>query len=227
MTRRTALALAAAAALLAGCGGGGEDAAKASAGTPLVGTFAVTAGACTGSGPTGSWFRMVTPTGTVEKGPYVDNADSRCADKSVTLLAAGTDGGLRTGGFQPQPASPFGPEGQSLSGRVVAPVQFFAVGFGVSTNAKDPQTGATVPAPVVTRDGDALSADLRSWAVGWNGQHFNQGAPKPDGKGSKATGTYDEATGAYTLEWTSRISGGPFNGFTGVWHLTGTFRSSD
>jgi len=225
MTRRTALALACAALLAAGCGGG-DDGAKASAGTPLVGTFAVAAGTCAASGPSGSWFRMVTPTGTVGKGPYVDNADSRCADKSVTLLAPGTDGGLRTGGFQPQPAKPFGPKGQSLSGRIVAPVQFFAVGFGVATNAEDPQTSVTVTAPSVTRDGDRLTADLRSWAVGWNGQHFNQGAPKPDGKGPEATGRYDEASGAYTLEWTSKIAGGPFNGFTGVWHLTGTFRAS-
>lgn len=226
MTRRTLASLLAAGAVLTGCGAGGDDPAGASSGTPLVGTFRVEAGSCAGGAPTGSWFRMVTPTGTVAKGPYVDNADSGCPDKSVTLLAPGSDGGLVTGGFQSQPATAFDAKGGSQAGRVVAPVRFFAVGFGVSTNAKDPQTGTTVSAPVVTRDGSVLRADLRSWGVGWNGQQFNQGAPKPDGSGEQATGTYDPASGAYVLEWTSRISGGPFNGFTGVWHLAGTFRAA-
>ena len=224
MTRSTPLVLAGGALLLVSACGGGGGTAKASAGTPLVGTFGVTAGTCTAAGPLGSWFRMATPAGTAAKGPYVDNADSRCTDKSVTLLAPGTDGGLRAGQFQPQPTPAFATGGGSRSGLVVAPVRFFAVGFGVSTNAKDPQTGTTVAAPTVTRDGTRLSADLRSWAVGWNGQQFNQGAPKPDGTGAKATGTFDPATGAYTLEWTSKISGGPFNGFTGIWHLAGTYR---
>jgi hypothetical protein len=225
MTPRFAPALLALGLLLTGCGGGGDKVA-ATSGTALVGTFGVQAGACTASGPSGSWFRMVTPSGTVADGPFVDNADSRCTDKTVTVLAPGSDGGLRTGGFQPQPTPPFDAKGASLAARVVAPVQFFAVGFGVATNEVDPQAKAKVTAPVVTVEGSVLSADLRSWAVGWNGQHFNQGAPKPDGSGQRATGTYDKATGAYTLEWTSKISGGPFNGFTGVWHLTGTFREA-
>jgi hypothetical protein len=36
-------------------------------------------------------------------------------------------------------------------------------------------------------------------------------------------GTYDRSIHAYSLEWTSHIDGGPFNGFTGMWHLEGTF----
>jgi hypothetical protein len=225
MTRRTWPALAACALLVSACGGG-EDRATAHAGTPLVGTFGVAAGSCAASAPSGSWFRMVTSAGTVAKGPFVANADSRCADKTVSLLAPGADGGLRTGGFQPQLVPPFDGKGASTSGRVVATVPFFGVGFGVSTNPKDPQTGTTVAAPVVTRDGTSLTADLRAFAVGWNGQQFNQGAPKPDGSGERAQGTFDPASGAYTLEWTSTIVGGPFNGFTGVWHLTGTFRAA-
>ena len=31
------------------------------------------------------------------------------------------------------------------------------------------------------------------------------------------------ATNAFTIEWTSLIVGGPFNGFTGQWHLSGQF----
>jgi hypothetical protein len=60
--------------------------------------------------------------------------------------------------------------------------------------------------------------------VSWNGQQFNQGAPKPGG-GGQASGTYDKATGRYTLDWTSAIKGGPFDGFIGVWHLEGIYRT--
>lgn len=44
-----------------------------------------------------------------------------------------------------------------------------------------------------------------------------------EGEGPPATGTYDSESGKYTLEWTSLIVDGPFNGFTGVWHLEGVF----
>src|SRR4051794_36460481 len=39
-------------------------------------------------------------------------------------------------------------------------------------------------------------------------------------------GTYDPSSRKFTLDWKSRIVGGPFNGFTGVWHLAGTFVSA-
>jgi cell division septation protein DedD len=41
-----------------------------------------------------------------------------------------------------------------------------------------------------------------------------------------ASGTYDAATGRYTLTWTSTIVGGPFDKFAGQWHLEGTFRAA-
>jgi hypothetical protein len=75
--------------------------------------------------------------------------------------------------------------------------------------------------------GGQLSGDLRAFAASWNRQHFNQGAPKPDGSTpgitSGPSGTYDASTRRFTLTWTSQIVGGPFNNFTGAWHLTGTF----
>jgi hypothetical protein len=40
------------------------------------------------------------------------------------------------------------------------------------------------------------------------------------------TGTYNADTKAYTLDWTSQIIGGPFNNFSGHWHLEGTFEPS-
>lgn len=76
-------------------------------------------------------------------------------------------------------------------------------------------------------DGGKLSGDVAAFDATWNKQAFNQGSPKPDGSRpgntSPATGTYDAATGAYSLTWTSQIVGGPFNNFTGYWHLEGTF----
>jgi len=37
------------------------------------------------------------------------------------------------------------------------------------------------------------------------------------------SGTYDSATHAFVITGASEIVGGPFNGFTGYWHLPGTF----
>src|SRR3954462_15115556 len=139
------------AAALSGCG----DASHASttSGAAVSGLLGIRAGSCSGDKPSGSYFRMVTPTGQQGKGPYVSNADSSCKDKTVTLLKPGSDGGLHLGTYQPQPSPPFGSGGNSASTAIVSPTPFFAVQFGVSTNAKDPQTGAKVPAPTASRNG--------------------------------------------------------------------------
>jgi hypothetical protein len=200
-----------------------------SAGGKLVGTFKLTAGVCSGGAATGgSYFRMVQSGGTVDAGPWVPNADSTCGDKSYSALTPGTDGGLVTGAYQAQPASPFDATKNGVATLIAQPVKFFGTGFAVSTNATDPQSSAAVPVPSITADaGGNLTGDVRAVTVAWNGQQFNQGAPKPDGSHPGNTkdlsGTYDSGTGAYKLQWTSQIVGGPFNGFTGVWHLEGTF----
>lgn len=216
----------------AGCGGDKEPAAASDGdASALVGLFAVNAGACDASGSSGSWFRMVQPGGTIEAGPFVTNGDSSCGDKTITPLTPGTDGGLKTGDFQSQPEPPFDPDGNSVSGRIVVPQKWFAVSFGLATNANDPQTATSAEPPRITRNGDKLGGQLEALAASWNGQHFNQGAPKPGGDrpGLTAgpTGTYDEATGRYTLEWSSQIVGGPFSNFTGIWHLEGTFQPTN
>ncbi|HUR49110.1 MAG TPA: hypothetical protein VMY88_06215 [Acidimicrobiales bacterium] len=222
-------------ALVLGSAGCGDDESPSAAGEgsapPLVGLFAVNAGTCDASGSAGSWFRMVQPGGTIAAGPFVTNGDSSCADKTITPLTPGADGGLRTGEFQGQPEPPFDPDGNSVSGRIVVPQKWFAVSFGLATNKTDPQTSATAKAPRITRNGDKLGGQLEALAASWNGQHFNQGAPKPGGERPGLTagpsGTYDEASGRYTLEWSSQIVGGPFSNFTGIWHLEGTFQPSN
>jgi hypothetical protein len=208
-----------------------DETSEADGGSDLVGLFGIDAGQC-GGDVTGSYFRMVQPGGDPESGPYVDNIDSSCDDTTYTPLEPGTDGGLITGEYQPQPEPPF--EGASQNGAadaIVQPEPFFAVAFAVATNEVDPQTGDDVPVPSLTIVGDGdLTGDVSAWGVAYSGQHFNQGSPKPDGSrpGNTAgpTGTYDSSTGNYVLEWTSLIVGGPFDGFTGVWHLEGKYEAS-
>lgn len=222
------------AALLVGaCGGDdddGEDAAEAADGSSLEGLFAIMGGECpSGAEPTGSFFRMVEPDGTLESGPFVENADSPCDDKKLSPLLPGSDGGLRTGALQPEASPPFDGTGNGVSSAVTQPTPFFGVTFATATNEKDPQTEAGTNVPGITVKDGRLSGDLSAFAASWNNQHFNQGVPKPNGEkpGLTAgpTGTYDDGTGSYTLEWSSQIVGGPFNNFTGIWHLEGEFES--
>ncbi|HEX9682760.1 MAG TPA: hypothetical protein VGA13_06740 [Acidimicrobiales bacterium] len=186
----------------------------ATAPVELDGLFRIAAGSCDGEAG-GSWFRMRNPSGGT-----VTNSDSSCQGGQITLLSPGTDGGLLTGEYQALPES-------GLPRRITEPTAFFGNDFGTSTNPSDPQTGTEVGAPVIFDEGGSLSGDLRSFEAFWNGQHFNQGSPKPDGSSPGATeavtGTYDPSTGAYSLEWASHIEGGPFNGFSGEWHLAGVF----
>ena len=201
-------------------------AAAQASGQALAGTFRITQGSCTGGQAAGSTFRMVVPSGGAG-GPYVSNNDSTCSDHTYTLLAPGTDGGLITGAYQSEPNPGFDGNGNSLAARITKPAIFYGVAFSTSTNQVDPQTKARVTAPSVAVDNGKLTGDLRAFAASWNHQEFNQGAPKPDGSkpGNTAapTGTYNADTGAFTLNWASQIQGGPFNNFTGYWHLEGTF----
>jgi len=209
-------------------GTGKKTEAGRAAGSALVGLFRVDAGRCTDAGvTTGAWFRMIQPGGKAGDGPFVPNGDSPCGDKTWSPLKPGADGGLMTGTYQPQPAEPFDAEGRGTADAILAPTAFFAVPFANATNPVDPQTGAKTTAPAITATGGRLSGDLSAFAAAWNKQHFNQGAPKPGGAMPGLTagpsGTYDAATRHYLLEWSSQIIGGPFNNFTGVWHLEGTF----
>ncbi len=243
-SRSTAVLVLIAAVLLVGaaCGSDDDDSSSTttaadsgsdsgSGGGELMGVFTVTAGECAEAGvTTGSAFRMVESGGTAADGPFVVNADSDCGDPTWSSLSPGTDGGLMTGDYQPAPDPPFdGTNGAATA--IIEPVTFFAAGFALSTEETDPTSSTATPAPTITADDSgALTGDLSSLLVSWNGQQFNQGSPKPDGSTSAGTtpveGTYDADTGAYTLDWTSEISGGPFNGFIGVWHLEGVVETS-
>jgi hypothetical protein len=224
----------------------------------LIGLFRLTPGAVDGEAITGTWFRMLQPGGDAQNGPYMENGDSPADGGEATLLAPGTSGGLRSGGYQSEPVPGFDGGGNALADAITLPTKWFGVSFSISTNQVDPQTQTEVPPPTIVLEDGKLTADLSAWAASWNGQEFNQGAPKPvlstgaqapgqeqaervwdwvAGKfleaapkststGDGATGTYDPETGAFTLEWTSYIEGGAFNGFTGLWHLEGVFEPS-
>jgi hypothetical protein len=170
----------------------------------------------------GSYFRMILPGGTDK---FFANGDSRAADKSYTLFRTGKDKGLKLGAFQNPPNPAFAPNGFALANRIVLPETFAGIDFSISTAAIDAQTGQKDTAPKLYATGKKISGDLRAWTAGWNSISFNQGSPKSNGTlpgyTKPVTGTYDPKTKRYEITWYSLIVGGPFNGFTGYWHLQG------
>jgi hypothetical protein len=193
-------------------------------GTPLVGLLRLDPGVQSASGAiAGTYFQMF----------GIVNNDSTALDKNYTLLRPGTDGGLRTDVYQPAPSPAFAgtfegqPTGNALANRIVAPQKFFQIDFSIVTDAVDAQTGQADPLPHIVAHDGKLSGQTTAWVAQWNGLSFNQGSPKPDGTSpgntQPVTGTYDAATRHFVLQWKSLIVGGPFGGFTGGWHLEGTF----
>jgi hypothetical protein len=177
----------------------------------LVGTFSLDDAVCDAAEVSGSYFRMLQPDGN-----YIPNSDSACADVTYSGLTAGTDGGLVTGAYQEAPDPAFDEAGNATADAIFAPVTFFAVAFAGATDSAEAM-------PMLTATDGVLTGDLSAFTAYYGGGSFNQGAPKPDGTGEAPMGTIDPETGAYVLDWTSLISGGSFDGFTGVWHLEGTF----
>ncbi len=171
---------------------------------------------------TGSYFRMILPGGTDK---FFLNNDSRAKDKSYTLFRTGTDKGLTLGAFQGPPTPAFADNGFARAQRIVRPEKFAGIDFSISIAAVDGQTGLKDTPPRLYATGKKITGDLRAWTAGWNKIYFNQGAPKPNGTlpgfTKPVSGTYDPKTKRYELNWYSLIVGGPFNGFTGYWHLQG------
>jgi hypothetical protein len=197
--------------------------------TVLNGTFRIQTGAEVAGAIAGSWFEMFIPGGS---SPLV-NGNSPLVNQDYTPLSAGTDGGLQTFGYEVAPSPAFdgvkeGKEvGNALANALIQPQDFFGYNFSVVTEPVDRQAKTADPLPNILDTGGHLTGQVTAWVVGWNGQWFNQGSPKPDGtlpSGTTAlSGTCDAATGHYVLEWKSLIVGGPFNSFLGSWHLEGTF----
>jgi hypothetical protein len=208
--------------------------ASAAAATPLSGTLAIAPGKYVAAGHgkathyTGSYFRMLLP-GATDK--YFRNPNSKAKDKSYTLFIPGSQRGLRLGSFQPPPTPAFASDGFALASTIVKPMTFAGINFSISTAPTDAQSGQTDVAPSLSATGSQVTGNFSAWTAEWNSIYFNQGAPKPGsepfpGPTRPVNGTYNSRTKAYQIIWYSLIVGGPFNGFTGYWHLQGTLLPS-
>jgi hypothetical protein len=175
----------------------------------------------------GTYFRMLYPGG---KTGYFKNSSSRAQDESYTLLRPGTQGGLALGSYQPPPKTAFTSTGSALAQTITRPEGFEDIKFSVSTAKTDAQSGKPATPPTLYLSAGKITGDLSAWTAEWNKVYFNQGSPKPGGSypGSTTpvTGTYDPKTKAFLITWYSQIVGGPFNGFTGFWHLEGRLKGS-
>jgi hypothetical protein len=97
------------------------------------------------------------------------------------------------------------------------------VRFGLATFPVDPQSRNRASAPILSHRGRRLNANLSALTATWNRTFFNQGQPKPGASRPNVRGVYNPRTRRFTLEWRSRIRGGAFNGFTGIWRLHGRY----
>jgi hypothetical protein len=163
----------------------------------------------------------------VDKGPYFNNADSRCSNRSYTVITRGAQGGLVTGSFQPNPSPAFTKKGSALANGIMRPVSFTGIALSVATNQVDPQMRRHVPTPSISLRGGQLSGQVQALSAAWDKIFINQGSPKPGGGRPGSTtpvsGTYNARTHAFVLTWTSQIVGGQFNQFVADWYLTGIF----
>jgi hypothetical protein len=150
--------------------------------------------------------------------------------------------------FQPRDDPPCHPTTTGgTTDRIHQPQGFFGVNWGSATQAEviPGATGlASIPTIVWDTTNDTLSGDLSAFGMCWSNLFFAQGDPRPTGlppvsgtgqenecaepqprglSPAPVTGTYNPATGAYTLDWRSRIGGSFGCSFTGHWHFEGEF----
>jgi hypothetical protein len=96
--------------------------------------------------------------------------------------------------------------------------------WAASWNNQNFNQGAPKPVPNTS----AKSPGEKQAQAAWDfvSQKFLGATAKATVTGTSATGTYNAKTGQFELQWTSLIVGGPFNGFTGLWHLVGTYHAA-
>lgn len=175
----------------------------------LANTLLITSGNDSG-GLTGSYFVMRDARGT----PIVNSSTGT----TYTLLRAGT-GGLRLLAYTEAPSPAFDGSGNALASTIIQPTLFAGVRFSVATPRVDPVSRATNNLPQIIVNllliPPTIRVDLGAWTAYWNSQTFNQGAA------FDAT-SYDLRTGRIVLDWSKRITSGPFANFIGNWHVEGT-----
>jgi hypothetical protein len=96
--------------------------------------------------------------------------------------------------------------------------------WAASWNNQNFNQGAPKPVP----NTGAKSPGEKQAQQAWNfvSQRWLGASPRATVTGAGATGTFNAKTGQFVLHWTSLIVGGPFNGFTGLWHLEGVYHAS-
>lgn len=97
--------------------------------------------------------------------------------------------------------------------------------WAASWNDQEFNQGA--PKPPEKQGAQVAGAEQVQRVWDWVSQRWFDRPAADAARGPAATGTYDAKTRAFTLQWTSAIAGGPFNGFTGVWHLEGVYEPAD
>lgn len=156
------------------------------------------------------------------KPAFAPNGDSRADAITAPTRFFGVRFSISTNAVDPQTRTSVAPPTVRLvDGRLEADLSSWAA----SWNNQDFNQGA--PKPVTSTDakapGQAEAGKVWDWVAGT----YLDAAPPSATKGAPARGTYDPKTKRFTLEWTSLISGGPFNNFTGLWHLEGTFEPDE
>lgn len=245
----TAFALAFALGGLSACGGEKDDQAAFSG--ELVGLLELTPGKADGAEVTGTYFRMVTIAGDFMKnadspadegkatllspgtsgglrfGGYQSHpkpafdAQGNSTSDGITKPTPffGVDFSIGTNPVDPQTKADVAPPTVIVKdGRVEADLS----SWGVTWNNQVFNQGAPKPVPNTGAKAPGQEKAEKVWD--WVAGKYLEAAPAAGTEGPKATGTYDASTGKIVLEWTSLIVGGPFGGFTGQWHLEGTFK---
>lgn len=244
----TALAVVLALGGLAGCGSDGDDS-KFSG--ELVGLLKLTPGSFADGKVSGTWFRMVTISGEYMKnadspadggqatllepgssgglrfGGYQSHPkpafdrNGNSLSKAITLPTDffGVAFSIGTNPVDPQTKADVAPPKVTVKdGKVTADLS----SWGVTWNNQVFNQGAPKPVPDTGAKAPGQEKAEKVWD--WVAGKYLESAPPATTTGPPATGTYDEKTGRIVLEWTSLIVGGPFGGFTGMWHLEGTFQ---
>lgn len=149
---------------------------------------------------------------------FAANGDSRADAITKPAKFFGVRFSIATNPVDPQTKTQVAPPTAYVKdGRLTADLS----SWGVTWNNQVFNQGA--PKPVSNTGAKAPGQEKAEKVWDWVAGKYLESAPAPTITGKSATGTYDEKTSRFVLEWTSLIVGGPFNRFIGRWHLEGTF----
>lgn len=149
---------------------------------------------------------------------FATNGDSRADAITKPVKFFGVRFSISTNPVDPQTRTQVAPPtAYTENGTLTADLS----SWGVTWNNQVFNQGA--PKPVSNTAAKAPGQEKAEKVWDWVAGKYLDSAPVPTISGQSATGTYDAETGAFVLEWTSLIQGGPFNRFIGRWHLEGTF----